>query len=330
MILAKSLNSIALTLILLLVSCNSPKDIKINGYTMGTTYEITLRNYNGKSDILKNKIDSLFSDINNVFSTYILNSEISLINDSSTDVISISDELNYVLEKSLFYCELSSGSYDITIAPLVEEWGFGKSKTQLIPSEESILNLLNNIGYDKIDVKNNKLYRKNKSISIDLNSIAKGYAVDEVFSLIKKEGYNDFLIEIGGEISSSIHESDGWIVGIQNPTQNGIVKKINLTNQSMATSGTYNNYFEKNGKFFSHIINPQTGYPYDYSIVSATIITNKCIDADAYATMAMTMKVDKFLNIVNSKKNVECYLIVLNEYGDFIYYESNNFKDFIY
>ena len=152
---------------------------------------------------------------------------------------------------------------------------------------------------------------------------------------IESKGYSDFLVEVGGEIKSSTKNNDNWIVGIQDPQshsvyENGVVKKILLNNKSMATSGTYNNYFFHNGKKLSHIINPKTGYPFNYSIVSATVIASDCIDADALATMAMTMDVSSFLSIINSKKDVESFLILIGEDDEFLYYESENFKEFIY
>ena len=330
-----SFNSFVLTLILFLFSCNTSDDIKINGFTMGTTYEVTIRNFNDSSEKLKIEIDSLLSDINNIFSTYIINSEISKINKSKDIQIDISDRFSYVLNKSLYYCELSNGGYDITVAPLVELWGFGKNKIQDFPSEESIYNTIKKIGFQNIYIKDKILYKKINDISIDLNSIAKGYAVDEIALLIISKGYTDFLVDIGGEIKSSIKNTDNWIVGIQDPlldgvSQRGVIKKILLNNKSMATSGTYNNYFLHDEQIFAHIINPKTGYPYNYSIVSATVIASDCIDAEAYATMAMTMEVDDFLSIINSSKDVESFLVLVDENNNFIHYESKNFKEFIY
>ena len=302
---------------------------------MGTTYEVTIRNFNNSSEKLKIEIDSLLTDINNVFSTYQKNSEISKINKSKDSQVGISDKFYYVLSKSLNYCDLSNGSYDITIGPLVELWGFGKSKSKVIPSKDSIDDNVKNVGFNNIYIKDKTLYKNINDITIDLNSIVKGYAVDEIALLIDSKGYSDFLVEIGGEIKSSIKNTDNWIIGIQDPLsdgiyQKGVLKKILLNNKSMATSGTYNNYFLHNGKKFSHIINPKTGYPYNYSIVSATVIAQDCVDADAYATMAMTMDVDDFLLIINSIKDVESFLVLIDENNNFVYYESKNFKEFIY
>ena len=302
---------------------------------MGTTYEVTIRNFNYSSEKLKIQIDSLLTEINNVFSTYQNTSEISKINNLKTSQIDISDRFNYVLNKSLYYCVLSDGLYDITVGPLVELWGFGKSELTGVPSKETIDNNVKNIGFSNIYIKDKTLYKNIDDISIDLNSIAKGYAVDEIALLIESQGHSDFLVEIGGEIKSSNKNTDNWIVGIRDPLsdsiyQNGVIKKILLNNKSMATSGTYNNYFLHNGKKLSHIINPKTGYPFNYSIVSATVIASNCIDADAFATMAMTMEEGSFLSIINSKKDVESFLILTGEKDELLYYESENFKEFIY
>ena len=311
-------------------SCNNLNDVTMSGFTMGTTYEVKIKDFTYNKNEFHNSIDSVLVNINKIFSTYIIDSEISLINKSNSLTFSISKPFKYVLNKSLFFCSLSKGSYDITVAPLVEQWGFGKNKTQIIPNQKLISKHLQNIGFENIYVRNNKLHKKNKKLTIDLNSIAKGYAVDEIALLIKNRGFNNFLIEIGGEIKvSSDVSSEPWILGIQNPLSNSVIKRIILKNKSMATSGTYNNYFELDGNKFSHIINPKTGYPYNYKVVSATVITNDCIDADAFATMAMTLEIDDFLNIVNKVDGVECYLVEVDNEGKFIYHESINFKTFI-
>ena len=324
-----------LTLILILFSCNSTNNIKITGHTMGTTYEITIRGFNDYKEKIKIEIDSLLAEINNVFSTYQNSSEISKINSLKASQINISDRFSYVLNKSLHYCALSDGAYDITVGPLIELWGFGKSKYIGMPSKETINNNIKKIGFYNIYIKDKTLYKNINDISIDLNSIAKGYAVDEIALLIESKGYSDFLVEVGGEIKSSTKNNDNWIVGIQDPLidniyQNGVIKKILLNNKSMATSGTYNNYFIHNGKKLSHIINPKTGYPFNYSIVSATVIASDCIDADALATLAMTMDVSSFLSIINKEKDVEAFLVIVGDNNELNYYESEGFKDFVY
>ena len=123
--------------------------------------------------------------------------------------------------------------------------------------------------------------------------------------------------------------SNDWVVGLQHPQTNDIVKKINLNNMSIATSGTYNNYFEKNNVIYSHILNPKTGYPFEYTTVSATVIAEYCIDADAIATIAMTLKPDKVIELINKQDNVECYIIEIDKNNEILEYESENFNKFI-
>ena len=170
---------------------------------------------------------------------------------------------------------------------------------------------------------------KKGNIRLDLNSIAKGYGVDKIFNYLIIRGYTDFLVEIGGELRSSNNSQEHWVVGIQSPTSNTIINKIKLQNKSMATSGTYNNFFENSGKIYSHILNPQTGYPYMHNTISATIIADQCIDADAYATLAMTMKPLKVIDLINKNDAIDCYILMIGDDGEIIEYKSNDFDSVI-
>ena len=179
-------------------------------------------------------------------------------------------------------------------------------------------------------IKGNTLIKDNPLVQLDLNSIAKGYAVDEIYLLLENLGHTDFLVEIGGELRSkgnNYHEN--WIVGIQNPNNFSIIEKIKLNNFSMATSGTYNNYFKHEEEYYSHIINPTTGYPFKYETVSATVLANSCMKADALATLCMTMNVNDALSIINEDPSVEAYIISINKDGEIIEYKSNQFDDYI-
>ncbi|MBI44738.1 MAG: hypothetical protein CMG66_01070 [Candidatus Marinimicrobia bacterium] len=315
--------------ILLYSSCSSNNNqITIHGYTMGTTYSITIANFKDQEDVFQAQIDSLLILVNKYFSTYLDSSEISKINNQNFDSLVLSDEFLYVLKKSLYYCEISEGNYDVTIAPLVDLWGFGHLDNKSFPSQKKIQNSLKNVGYKKVIIQDNILLNKN-NVKIDLNSIAKGHGVDRVFEYILQKGYSDFLVEIGGEIRSSVNQKDAWIIGIQNPNKNSIINKVKLANKSMATSGNYNNFFTYEDKNYSHIIDPKTGYPYMHNSISATIISDKCIDADAYATLAMTMSPDKIIEIINKDENSECYIL---EYKDnyIIEHRSSGFDAFIF
>ena len=293
---------------------------------MGTTYTVTIKNFNGNKKEFKSKIDSKLKALNKIFSTYDPNSEITKINQSSADIIKISDTFKYVLDKALTFSDVSNGNYDITIGRLIDLWGFNNYDIQEIPKKADILKVLSHIGYKNLSINNNLLIRRNKLVNIDLNSIAKGHAVDEIAKLINEDGYDNFLVEIGGELKS---KGDNWLIGIQDPINSQIIKKINFNNISIATSGNYNNYFEINGERYSHILNPQNGFPYNYKTVSATVLAKDCIDADAYATMAMTISSADFIDLINTTDNTEVYLIEIDDNGTFTQVFSEGFKNYI-
>ena len=305
-------------------SSNTSEKITIHGSTMGTTYSVTINEFISDENAFKQMIDDELNTINLIFSTYISDSELSKINNSKQNSHIVSDYFSYVLAKALYYCEYSKGTYDITINPLINLWGFSSYKEQKIPSEDDIKNILNNIGYNKVSLKNNIL-NKSTNIKMDLNSIAKGFAVDQIAELIEKNNYKDYLIEIGGELKSKKQDiSTNWIVGIQSPISNTVIKKIQLNNMSMATSGTYNNFFEEDNQIYSHIINPMTGYPYKYKTISSTIVSKYCIDADAFATISMTMNPDEMISLINNETGVEGYILELKN-NQLIEYKSNGF-----
>ena len=152
---------------------------------MGTTYSVTIGGFKDQEGNFKSQIDSLLSVTNKHFSTYLDDSEISNINTQESNSFTLSDEFLYVLKKALYYCEISDGHYDVTIAPLIDLWGFGRSRKMQIPEQKSIEYALSNVGYEKIVLTNNILLNNSK-VKIDLNSIAKGYAVDKISEYIKE------------------------------------------------------------------------------------------------------------------------------------------------
>ena len=307
----------------------------INGSTMGTTYSIEIIDSTlNDTDILflEEIIDSILLDVNNLFSTYIDSSEINKVNNSTQ--IKFSSTFTDLYNKAVKYCKLSHGRYDITVSPLIALWGFSDYNYTDFPSYSGIKETLVYVGYSKITEISPK-YKAGKPIQleikkdintkIDLNSIAKGYAVDMIYDYLNNSKYDlkNYLIEIGGELRSKNNSDKNWTIGIQNPQENSIIHKINLSNYSLATSGTYNNYFEKDGTKYSHIINPITGYPIEQNIVSATVIAPNCVDADALATLLMVIDWKEGITIINNLVNTECFIILkdrdnilLNRYSD--------------
>lgn len=324
----------------LIIGCNNNDLIiyKINGFTMGTTYSIKISNFDlsYKPDLkmLKINIDNELKRINKIFSTYILDSDISKFNSyKKTDWFETSEELVNLVDIALNISKQSDGYYDITVGPLVNLWGFGPKKVvKEVPKKSVIDRLLKIIGYKKIKVNkdSNQIRKEIPDIYIDLSSIAKGYGVDKVSDLLLKKGFKNFLVEIGGEVKTNgiKSERDEWLVGIASP-KNGfsINKVIRLKNMSMATSGDYRNYFEKNGIRYSHTINPKTGYPIKHKLASVSVINKSCTLADAYATAIDVMGEKKGLSFAN--KNKLAVYMILRKNDEFIVAYSDYFKEYL-
>ena len=329
----KLLKVFCFLLFLFIFGCSNKSESKhfISGTTMGTTYNITILGNVENKTKLKTNLEEILDSVNICFSTYIDNSEISKINNYDTGLIELSKDFSYVLRKALYYCDISNGKYDITISPLVKLWGFESFNDVKVPENNLVVEQLTNIGYKKIHLSNNFLVKQNKKIQIDLNSIAKGFAVDRISEFLYNNGFKNHLVEIGGELKSSIFgdNTKKWIIGIQNPQNSSVIKKINLLNMSMATSGTYNNFFEINGVQYSHLINPITGFPINHQTVSATVISKECIDSDALATVLMTMMPIEGIELINQLSDIEAMIIELDEKGNLIEYLSEGFESFI-
>ena len=302
---------------------------------MGTNYTISIINQTNKRvdvQLLQNQVDSLLIEVNNIFSHYTNSSEISSINRHlSTRAINISPEMAEVIGTAIMIYELSGGKFDITIKPLVDIWGFGEDfNRSQFPSVELIEKTKESVGFKKLVLKNNTLQKSNNLLQIDLNAIAKGWGVDKVAEFIHNNGFNRYMVEIGGEIavSGKNQHNKNWEIGIPIPEylQSELYTTIKLSNQSVATSGSYNNYFNFEGVNYSHIIDPESGYPIKHDLVSATIVTQSCAFADAIATTVMVMGFNEGLNWVQTLPDVECLLIGRSEDGNYTTGKSDGFN----
>jgi thiamine biosynthesis lipoprotein len=225
---------------------------------------------------------------------------------------------------------LSEGAWDGTVNPLVDLWSFGpKRREPRLPPADAIKTLLPQIGFDRIQiVEPNFLIKDLATISLDLNAIAKGYAVDEISRLIAADGFENYLVEIGGEVYAAGLRPDGrhWRVGINRPQKDAafseVYKAVSIDNQAFATSGDYRNFFEINGVRYSHVIDPRTGYPVSNGVVSVSIIADNCTLADGLATAVMVMGAEKGLQLVNRLENVECLIVVEKPSGRLVDFYS--------
>ena len=300
---------------------------------MGTTFTIKYSKSILSVDQLKSDINHILNSINKEMSTYDKKSEISTFNNIKANIpYKISPDFYYVLEKSYYYYDISDGLFDITIDKLSSLWGFDEENF-IYPSKDKIENTLNIIGFDKIQLSDdNMILKMNDDIRANLNAIAKGYAVDKLSNYLDINSIENYMIEIGGEVKVKGRNPDGekWIIGLSDFTLNtgSIIKSISIENNSMATSGDYRNFIVYNNKTYSHIINPKTGYPAKNKVVSATVISKNCIDADALATLLNVMPINQSIDFINTLDSVEC-LIVERDKDKFNYYYSNNMNQYI-
>ena len=311
-------------------SCSN-SNTAINGYTMGTTYSIKIYSEEFINSVdLKESVEYKLNYLNSIFSTYSDSTEISKINLSKSKTINLSDDLAFVLNKALYYSQLSDGLYDPTVFPLVDLWGFGPTNINSKPNKNKINDLLKNVSYKYISLNEKELLLSNSNLYIDLNSIAKGYAVDSISNLLLNMGFSDFMVEIGGEVKCvGENNKNNWIIGIINPKDENNLIKTNLKNMSIATSGNYNNYLIYEDVRYPHIINPKTGWPINNNIISASVITESCIDADAIATILMLLPYDEGIELVNNMNNVESLLFIDNN-NEITMLKSKDFDKYIY
>ena len=327
--------SVAIFFLLILTGCNLKKEVLISGRTMGTTYNIKVVTWFYKDTAeLKDKIEKSLKDVNNSMSVFISESEISRFNAfNSQDKFIITEDFLRVMTVARRIYELSEGAWDGTVYPLVDLWGFGRTiKEKRVPQKKEIEDQLANVGFDKIEIsEKGYLAKRNPLVRLDLGSIAKGYGVDQVAEVIRNNGINNFLVEIGGEVYASGYKKDGgyWVVGINMPDKDALVddiyKTVRLKNKALATSGDYRNFFGQKGAFYSHVIDPKTGYPVKNEIVSVSVVANDCTFADGLATAIMVAGHQKGIELVEKLPGVECFIVIKDKDGKLTDYFSKGF-----
>lgn len=310
-----------ITLLFLLSACQKENNYtSLNGHTMGTTYRVTLEQPSTKIKPLKNLIDQKLDKINQLMSTYINDSELSKFNAlQSTECQKLSKETLFVIKSAVNVANQTQGKFDVTLAPLIEIWGFDKKNTKnKIPSQTVITNLLKQTGSNKLHFGTQCIAKESPNLSVNLSAIAKGYAVDEIAKLIHQQGINNYLVEIGGEVANMGVNVKGkpWTIAIESASskKRSIQKVIMPKGLGIATSGDYRNYFEKDGKRYSHTINPTSGYPITHALASITVLHHETMLADAYATAMMAMGSEDSLNFANKHK-VPIFMLVKTENG---------------
>jgi len=303
---------------------------------MGTTYSIKAIpiEKNMDTQILKIGIDSVLFSLDKQMSTWDPNSEISQFNlTHSTEPYAISESFRMVVKEALVVSEKTDGFFDITVFDLMGIWGFGPDPNSGIPDQKQIETTLSFTGHEKINVTEKTIIKKHPETKLDLNAIAKGYAVDQVFHFLKSRGYTDLFVEIGGEVQCSGRNqlNKYWSIAIENPSggnkSNQVFAAIVYSNGgAVATSGNYRNFIELDGEILGHTINPKTGYPIQTNVLSVTVLSNTCMVADAWATALMVMDYETGLKKVTENPYIKAVWILDKKDGSRVVAKSVGVK----
>jgi thiamine biosynthesis lipoprotein len=300
---------------LLLISCNvdSSNYKRIQGDAFGTTYQVIVESESNSSKI-KQSIDSIFEVVNNSMSTYRSNSIISKVNESQNPV-KVDSHFIEVFKKSKDIWKLSNGYFDPTAGSIVNLYGMGPNNKLQSINEYKIDSVMQYVGLEKVYLnQQNFIVKTDENVYIDFNAIAKGYSVDLIKDLLININSNNFLIEVGGElITMGVNEKNKkWKVAIQNPVDlNSYYSEITLDGMSLATSGNYRKFRidSETGVRYAHIVNPINGQSMSNNILSASVIANSCIEADAWATSLMLMDPMEAVEIINNIVDIEVLIL---------------------
>lgn len=316
--------------------CTQPVEIiSLSGNTMGTTYHIKVvpSEELPEANLLQAEIDLALEKVNDQMSTYRPDSELSRFNSMShEETVTVSADTAFVIAEGIHLYKVTGGALDITLGPLVNLWGFGPDKRPTtLPSDAVISAAKAKTGIEYLHLDGNKLSKTNPDLYVDLSSIAKGFGVDVVASLLDKYQVSGYLVEVGGELSVFGQKLDNspWRVAIEQPDVDDreIQQVIAPGDMAVATSGDYRNYYEEEGRQFSHLIDPRDGYPIDHRLASVTVLHKQSMVADGYATAMMVLGTDKSLALAK-QENLAIMLIEKQDDGFKVFY-SDAFKPFV-
>lgn len=298
------------------------------GLIFGTTYSVT---YQCGED-LQEEIEAELKKVDDEFSMFNSQSIVARLNNGEQP--ELSNDFIDVFKLARQISEDTNGAFDITVAPLVNAWGFGFKHEQM-PSKEQVDSLRELISYRYVTLKDKTITMQKPGMMLDFSAIAKGYGVDVVARLLERHDIKNYMVEIGGEITTrGINpERVPWRIGVNKPSEDALNENhelqtiLNVTDKSMATSGNYRNFYVKGGKKYAHTIDPKTGYPVQHSLLSATVLTDRCAKADAYATSFMVLGMDGAKKILERHKELMAYLIYTDNKGNLSVWYSPSLKD---
>ena len=298
------------------------------GMIFGTVYHVTYQN----SDNLNDQIVAELNKVDSSLSMFNKQSVITKVNDNQD--IEVDQMFGDVFTLARTVSADTDGAFDITVAPLVNAWGFG-FKSGNMPSRHTIDSLRTFVGYKRVELHDSRIVKADPRVMLDCSAIAKGYGCDVVAELLRRKGIDNFMVEIGGEVvTSGISEKRvPWKIGVTKPSDdslsvnNELQTVLNITDKGMATSGNYRNFYYKNGKKYAHTIDPATGYPVQHSLLSATVISDRCAKADAYATAFMVMGLEKAKKVLDRHRDLMAYLIYSDHKGEYKVWFSPSLRD---
>ena len=286
------------------------------GLIFGTVYKITYQH----ADDLHNGIRAALMEVDNSLSPYNEQSIITRINLNRDTTLN--EHFTHVFELAQDVSNKTDGAFDITVAPLVNAWGFG-FKHSIDIDTHTVDSLLEFVGYTKTRMKNGKIIKDDTRTMLDCSAIAKGYGVDIVARSLDKKGVQNYMVDIGGEVvvKGKNPRMKTWLIGINKPVEDSLSINqelqtiLEVTGVGMATSGNYRKFYYKDGKRYAHTIDPRLGRPVQHNILSATVIANDCTTADAYATAFMVMGLEKTMTFCKEHPELNAYLICAGD-GD--------------
>jgi len=310
---------LALFALFSLCACGAkePVEIVVSGNTMGTQFNVKLTAADIDVTLLQQEIEASLAHVEHMMSTYMTDSEISRFNASTkTSWHEVSHEFCFSVEEALVLSTLTDGSFDITVGPLVNLWGFGPGDMiHEPPTDEKIAAVMNSVGYEHLqaDCAQPALRKDIANLYLDMSAFGKGFAVDRVADWLEDAGFHDYLVEVGGELRLGGHNAKGqkWAIGIEVPLTD---QRQPHTIVHVATSGDYRNYFEAGGKRYSHTIDTRTGRPIIHELASVTVIDDSGYRADALATALLVMGPERGMELA-AREDLAVLFLLHSEAG---------------
>jgi thiamine biosynthesis lipoprotein len=309
-----------ISFIVIFSSCYQNKllqKIQLQGEAQGTYYMVTYFDYEGRN--FQTQIDSLLKVFDQSLSLWVPNSILSKVNRNENVILDKYFKENFKLAQQI--SRETDGAFDCSLGPLIEAWGFGfKQKIKLTQYKVDSLKKL--VGYNKITIREDRVIKEDPRLQLNFNAIAQGYSVDLLSKFLDSKGIKSYIIDVGGEIIAKGKKPNdaNWVVGIQKPTETSMgdieaQERVELYNKAFVTSGSYRKYYEENGKRYSHMIDPTTGYPVTHGLLSVTVLANTCAEADGYATAFMVMGLEKSLTFLTNRDDLDAYFIYSDKDG---------------